>query len=90
MGWVIEYLQKMELRYWWKNMNKLVERKAFVDNVWIEYKLYESASYSIGGIGGGAREVTRDLNASLGFRVRFESSGGKVPEDNHRQLKLQL
>ena len=33
MGWVIEYLQKMELRYWWKNMNKLVERKAFVDNV---------------------------------------------------------
>ena len=71
-------------------MNKLVERKAFVDNVWIECKLYESASYSIGGIGGGAREVTRDLNASLGFRVRFESSGGKVPEDNHRQLKLQL
>ena len=47
MGWVIEYLQKMELRYWWKNMNKLVERKAFVDNVWIECKLYESASYSI-------------------------------------------
>ena len=34
--------------------------------------------------------MTRDLNASLGFRVRFESSGGKVPEDNHRQLKLHL
>ena len=34
--------------------------------------------------------MTRDLNVSLGFRVRFESSGGKAPEDNHRQPKLQL
>ena len=40
MGWVIEYLQKMELRYWWKNMNKLVERKACVDNVWIKSANY--------------------------------------------------
>ena len=49
-----------------------------------------SASYSIDGIGGGAREVINDLNASLGSRARFELSRGKVPKDNHRQPKLQL
>jgi len=36
MGCVCVYMEKVELRYWWehsdkKNMNKLVEWKAFVD-----------------------------------------------------------
>ena len=36
MGYLWVYMEKVELRYWWehsdeKNMNKLVEWKAFVD-----------------------------------------------------------
>ena len=43
MGCVWIYMEKMELRYWWehkheqiKNMNKLVESKAFVDTYGIK------------------------------------------------------
>ena len=41
MCFVWVYMEKVELRYWWehsdeKNMNKLVERKAFVDTYGIK------------------------------------------------------
>ena len=41
MGCVWVYMEKAELRYWWehsdeKNMNKLVEWKAFVDTYGIK------------------------------------------------------
>ena len=47
MGCVWVYMEKVELRYWWehsdeKNMNKLVEWKAFVDTYGIKSADFKS------------------------------------------------